>query len=500
MRGGMQDVELVEERADPADRPTIRDPHPLASAGRAVVAFVVRRRWWVAAVATVAAVGVAVPPALAARAERAAIAALADVPGVALPVDADLGPLWSTEPVRDPASMLDDRQWLRDDVLVTWTSAWDSGADQQLRGFDAADGTIRWERTVTSLPPGVADGTVSASDPTTCVAPRRAVGDGVVACLTVAEWAPVTDTTSNVDPASLRLVVVDAATGAVLHEQDEPTSAQLTAVEGDLLVARTTGAGTATLVRLDPLDGRVRWRMDADPTADAPAGRAQAWAQVLDGTIVFSYLGTTRVLTPAGAPVHPPVPGDWAVLAGGRVLALTYTGPGSGFVAHDEDGRPLATIHDSSVLPSVDDGSVPDLMLAARSEEVAAVDLRDGSTRWTVPRGPANASVEEAVVVRGRVLLVDPDTIRAVDGATGTLLWSTPTRTMLDRTVVVDGRHVLTLEALEGEHVVVARDLADGATRWEAPVPDAVQRLGVVDGRLFGVTATTVIALGSPGR
>ena len=70
---------------------------------------------------------------------------------------------------------------------------------------------------------------------------------------------------------------------------------------------------------------------------------------------------------------------------------------------------------------SADDGSLPDLVLAAGSR-IRAYDRSTGRELWDVGHGLSGA----AVVARGRVYLSTPDGVVAIDGRTGAELWRAP--------------------------------------------------------------------------
>src|SRR4051794_17676621 len=87
-RGEMRHVELDEESVD--DDAAV--PPPPARA---------RRRWWVAAVAGSVVLGVLAFQAVADARDRAAVARLADVPGVLAPIDESMPVLWRSDSLGD---------------------------------------------------------------------------------------------------------------------------------------------------------------------------------------------------------------------------------------------------------------------------------------------------------------------------------------------------------------------------------------------------------------
>src|SRR3954468_17930808 len=256
-RGAMDHVELLEEGVPDPDvaEPTLDGAATFRRRVRRALRWS-RRRWPVLVVAAaVVAVGVAGPVLLAARAEHARLSALPALPRLLRPVDGSLHVAWtSAVPLQYLPSMGPERAWLRDDALVLWTED-DDGQSQWLRALDAGDGSRMWEtklteRPATPEPANHAGLSFGIYDPTQCLAPPRAIGDGVIVCLVVREWRTVTpekgpgDVVGDGDvarlelearPASLHLVGVRAATGEVLFSNAVEPDSSIAVVDGDVL-------------------------------------------------------------------------------------------------------------------------------------------------------------------------------------------------------------------------------------------------------------------------
>src|SRR6478752_3029673 len=214
----MQAVELVEHdvAADepPADEaPSRRRPS---------------RRWLLVPAAVVVAL-VGTQLVVAAR-ERAAVAALAEVPGVVRPVDADLRVLWTPE-------LGSQRSVLGSGIAVDGTLlGLDTAADgaQSLVAVDEQTGARTWATPLRDAHT-IDRGTDGFSPVGGCLAEP---GTGRAACLVTDGYLTYRDTAIVYVPdTSSRLVVVDLADGSILADRPAPSAVAVALLPGAAVTA-----------------------------------------------------------------------------------------------------------------------------------------------------------------------------------------------------------------------------------------------------------------------
>ena len=97
----------------------------------------------------------------------------------------------------------------------------------------------------------------------------------------------------------------------------------------------------------------------------------------------------------------------------------------------------------------------------------------------------------------GRVVRLDPDGLRAVDGRSGAVVWTTPFEQTGHGSLVTDGRVVVAGTAGEGgARTITAFGLDDGRPRWSTELGPDVHLLHVADRRLYGYTSGGLVVLG----
>ena len=154
------------------------------------------------------------------------------------------------------------------------------------------------------------------------------------------------------------------------------------------------------------------------------------------------------------------------------------------------------------MLPVVDDGSVPGLLLSTgtdlRSEGgdgsivLHGRDIETGDDLWEVRLDvPENDGV---VVARGRVFLSTFTGVVALDGRTGDVLWSVdePVGEWFNG-VMTDGRHLLVPVGTSDRASstgIIAFDPASGQEVWRAPVPASVDQVVAFGRVLLGLDVT----------
>lgn len=476
-RGGMAEVELDEHDDAPVDEPVRRRRS---------------RRWvLVPVLVVVALVGTQVVVELR---DRAAVAALAQVPGVVRPVGEDVRILWTLDAGRSEL-------WPGvpgDGVLVGLQREPDES--QALVAVDERTGEPRWSAPLAGA--HVVERPAEGSGPIGGCIPEPG-GAGRAVCLVTDAYVQYGSTDSVLVPSDLsRVVVVDLADGSVLAERDTPGAVAFAALPGAAAVAVTRPDGALVVTVTDVLTARERWQAVVPPAGDEPdeggyVDRSTALLRAGDGLAVV--LGRRITL----------LDGD-----GGSVR--TRIDASDGFTADPDRGVVAAFSRDEAydvsttlvggtgpelVLPglparsSVDDGSLADVVLAAGSR-IRAYDRSTGRELWDVGHGLSGATV----VVRGRVYLSTPDGVVAVDGRTGAELWRAPVRTgrsMGD--LVTDGHHVLSVQhrpdepgaatapdGWPGVGELVAYRFEDGGEVWRVDLPGDLHGVTSVGHSLIG--------------
>lgn len=427
------------------------------------------------------------------RREAARVAALAGAPGVvSTPVGSPVEVRW--RPRQVPVAGLRTVGGL---VLGPAPSP-DGGVDAV--AIDRVTGQRMWRVRLAGSAAGATPAArCEAPDP-----PPSPADDPVLVCV-------VADDTDTAAPAGLgtatyatraRLVVLDAVTGRTLADRRIPPSTTLTALGPDVLLAHADDAGRATVRRVAPRDGTVRWRFRAPgPGVVGDVGRPRLVVQT-DGDLVLvdtgrSWVlgaGTGEVLRGWPAARCPDAVERGVGLLPGRGAVFRPSGDAAGAVVDVRTGRSSA-VDGPPATVGADDGSLPDLVVVERADRRVrtAHDLRSGRVLWTssqVPTGPT-------LVLDGRLVAIHDGEVRAVDGRTGAPVWTARLGPGRARSLATDGRVVLvTTRHGAGRATVSAVGLDDGRRRWSAGLDDDVH-LWTVDGALYGVAEDGPVALGA---
>lgn len=477
-RGGMAEVELDEHDDDaPVDEPVRRRRS---------------RRWvLVPVLVVVALVGTQVGVELR---DRAAVAALAQVPGVVRPVDEDVRILWTRD--AGGSDLWPGRPG--DGVLVGLHRT--SDGSQELVAVDELTGERRW---TTPLADAHVDHADEGFSPVGGCVPEP-VDAGRVVCLVTDAYLALRETENVVVPSEAgRVVVADLADGSVVAEHDAPGAVAFTALPGAVAVAVPGAAGALVVTTTDLGTGEERWRTVVPPTDDPPddgggfVDRSTTLLRTEDGLAVVTAGRRITPLDGADGSMRPGIDASDGFVQDERLGVVAAFAP-------DGEGRDSTTLlgrGPALVVPgrlariAVDDGSLSDLVLAVGSR-IRAFDRSTGRELWDVGHGLSGS----ALVVLGRVYLSTPDGVVAVDGRTGTELWRAPVlpgRTMGD--LVTDGHHVLsaqqrpdepgTVTALNdwpGVGELVAYRFDDGGEEWRVDLPGTLLGVASVGRTLFG--------------
>ena len=205
-----------------------------------------------------------------------------------------------------------------------------------------------------------------------------------------------------------RVVVLDTHDGHVVADMSAPGATVLAALPGLAVVAVPGRDGHTEVTGRDLVTGEVRWRFSPPlPGADRRAFAGEVRLFAVDGLVGVTVPGwTATVLSSTGEVLRASRPGDADHLldpVAGRLVLLSTTGSGALESTLVERGRADVDVP-GEVLPfTVDDGSVPGLVLTS-SGNVRGWDAATGEARW---RSDVVASVN-AVLLDGRVLREHP--------------------------------------------------------------------------------------------
>ena len=429
-RPHMQDVVLLD--ADDAAHPAPARAGGVAPRLRRV------RRWW--PVGAALALVVAAAAVVADRRDVAHLAALADVPGILAPLDGPVTELWRSDGARysDLTEVGGRLLGVRDRP--------DGSVD--ITALDPRTGTVLWR--AAARPPGALDTWARCASPDEALPTDQASPRAVMVCVVVDEVG-THENAAGFWPYAIRsrLLVLDAATGAVLSDEPAAPSTSVAAIGTDLVVSRVDPGGRAQVARTDARGTTDRWTFTSPgPVPEAASGRPEARVTVVDG----------RVVVDAGS--------GWVLAGDGEVLDSWTTDPPTDGVA--ARGDPAAA--------TPDDGSLPGL---------------------TLTESPGGEPVAGRVaVIDGRVIRAETDSLRSIDGRSGASVWTTPVGRLVGSQLFSDGRLALRTQGAPGRGVVLAAyGLDDGRLRWESDIADDL-RLFSINGRLYGRSGEGLVALG----
>ncbi|PVU83188.1 hypothetical protein DDP54_09470 [Cellulomonas sp. WB94] len=489
-RGGeMQEVELLDGSDDGVGHPPDVGAQPDAT-GRTRVG----RRWLIVGAAVVA-VSLGLAQWVVTARESAAVARLAQVPGVLSPVDESFAVVRRV-PAADAAEVFG--------VPGAGLERAEDGS-QSYTWVDPADGP-RW--TAELLGPNDAlagaqnvwGGTSCQTDnaPTTDLSTSRRV-----VCLVTDGGLPLEDGRSRAAvPATTREVIVLSATdGAVEAQWPLERGQSIALLPADIVVVGSLTADSSDVTAFDLLTGEERW------THEAHLMTTTGYAEGGMGIDVFRAGDLVGYSTPEGRLTLLSAGGDVVrddLGYQGDVGSSWMTDPATGALAvqsHTRDGKShmtvLAadgdpagdlTVDGQIVFASVDDGSVPGLRLSYDTA-LHAWDTGTRAARWSHDA----YQTTRALVLRGTVYAATARGIVALDGATGELLWSREgDDTLIPGTLFTDGRHVLLAPDTSSTGkpaVLIAYDPVSGDEMFRVQYPDGISPLGEVNRRILGYDA-----------
>ncbi|MBU5423027.1 PQQ-like beta-propeller repeat protein [Cellulomonas hominis] len=365
-----------------------------------------------------------------------------------------------------------------------------------VQGLDAATGDVRWETSLAG-----AEGAQGAQPPEGGPQEWPSCSTGGpdvrrVTCLVVDRLPPTGDDTGGWmlgAPARTRLVTLDTATGAVLAEREMAPAASAQTAGGDLVVVEVSG-GVVRLSAEDAVTGRVRWStgLPADPGTVDGQTESLPQLQVTDAHVVTTYgpyswaaRRSDGILEAAGSAVQV-----------GRGDRLVVTGADGLTRLGGADGTGDAVAVGAPAWFTVDDGSSPGLELltdlGGTTQRLRAVDHATGVPAWeTELPGTTGVSL---ILLRDVLYGADAEDVWALDVATGVTRWRSPRDPGgadpdgLWPWPMTDGRRLLMgVRTSEDADALRAWSLDSGERLWTTPLPQAGRGgLVVLDHVLYG--------------
>jgi outer membrane protein assembly factor BamB len=451
----MQHVELDEAAALPA-------PEAAPPARR-------RGHWWVVVGGlAVLVAGLAVTQSVLDGRDRAAQERLLATPGVVRPVGADVGVLWRPDPTEQAVLL----QGIDAGGAMVGLAVADDGS-QAFVGLDQRTGEQRFATPLLGPDPARAR-SLDRSAAGTCVpVPSGDASPRQAACLVSDGFVQYGDegVETRKPATTTRVVVLDTGDGRVVADTSATGATTLAVLPGLAVVSGPDADVTAR----DLLTGDVRWRYSSPPPgADRRSFSGSVRLFGVDGVVAVSVPGwTAAVLSPTGEVLRRSRPGDADVVVdpvARRLVLLSSSGSGGHWSTLVQRGHDDVELPGSLLPLTVDDGSVPGLVLTSDAS-LRAWDAGTGEARW---KSGVVASVN-ALVLGGRVYLGTQSGVVALDGRTGEVVWrGATTEGNVPGVLVTDGEHLVVADqpvvaGPASELVAFAFD--DGHSVWRVPFP-----------------------------
>lgn len=478
-RGDVQEVELHDSAVPDDELPTdLRGS---------------RRRVWLVGVVAVVALALGVTQWVMTARENAAVARLAQVPGVLGPVDGTLQVVQALTPERTAT--------LTGEAYGALLRAEDGA--QSYQWFEPADEGPGWTTPLLDAPAGLEDPS-QAYFGSTC-ATDEASGTGAgdadhVVCL-VTDSAYVMSSTGQsgeaLETTTTDIVVLDAADGSVLARWPLRDGYGVVVLPGPVAVVDAPSDDGQVVTGYDPLSGRALWTHEAASTTRPTS----EMFRLGDLVALTDASGELTLLSSDGAVVRSgiAVPGEASQGRGWNsdprrgtvtLFAQASDGTSQSVVVSGADPATDLEVDGMPLEVGVDDGSVPGLLLTG-DNAVHAYDASTGAARWTTDV----RSMTNALVVRGRVYVTTDREVVAIDGRSGRELWRSDELVGLTSSnLLTDGEHILVpaeRTGASGVPALIAYDPASGAEVFRAPYPEGVIEVGALGRTLVGRDAAS---------
>lgn len=471
----MQEVELLDGDDDVVEQPQA----PARSR---------RRLWWIPAGAVAVALSlVAVQVVVDAR-EDAAAERLAAVPGVYPPLGDEL------EVVRAITPAEGNRLWASIEIGAERTAALLVAEDgsQSFTAVDQRTGETLWSTPLLG-PNAQRAAAVQNSWGGWCLGDTPPGEPATVAaCLVTDGFLRYEDdgTEERMPATSSRVVVLDTRDGHVIAEWGTEPTAQLAVLDGLTVVGTRDPERGAVVIAHDLRSGDERWRYER-PLVDSPDGAPESYWGLLSAgdTVGISDGETITLLSSTGSVVRSDVldssgGGFTTDPITGAFAIVTNAGRTTTLLAPDADPADDVVVRGQILYLSVDDGSLPDLVLTSESHLYAS-DRTTGEEVWEADLQPDYS----ALVIRGRVYVTTTTEVVALDGRTGEVEWRTPQPASGGGSLATDSRDLLLLSSEydgSGSGTVSVLDLASGDELRRIPYPVGVDQLQLMHGMLLG--------------
>lgn len=244
---------------------------------------------------------------------------------------------------------------------------------------------------------------------------------------------------------------------------------------------------------LEPRDGKLLWAQplaQVKKTIHEDFGR-RTWAAPIAhadgillcptqaGAVVAVDLATRSLLWAHAYAAAPQVPGQQKVMINGRIRVMPNRTP---YI-------PRLASNWKNASPMICQGKV--LITAPDANELHCVNLRDGTLLWKSPWTAEDQYLAEAR--EDKILIVGKQECRALDIASGKVLWTAATGVPAGQGVLAGGKYLLPLR----ERAIAVIDLANGqiVRRMTLPADVAVGNLIIHRGRLISQSPISVAVL-----
>ncbi|WP_421740196.1 PQQ-binding-like beta-propeller repeat protein [Cellulomonas sp.] len=478
-RGDVQEVELHDSAVPDDELPT----DPRGSRGRV----------WLVGVVAVVALALGVTQWVMTARENAAVARLAQVPGVIGHVDESLDVVRVLTP-QDTVALAGEAYGVLD-----------RGADgaQSYQWFEPADDGQGWTTPLLDAPAGLETPSQVYFDSTCATDEASGAGTGDadhVVCLVTDGGRVVSSTGQSGDAlptTTTDIVVLDTADGSVLARWPLRDGYGVVALPGPVAVVDAQSDDGQVVTAYDPLSGRALWTHEARSTTR----QMSEMFRLGDLVALTDAGGELTLLSSDGAVVRSgiAVPGDPSQGRGWNtdsrrgtvtLFAQASDGTSQSVVVSGADPTTDLEVDGMPLEVGVDDGSVPGLLLTTDSS-VHAYDATTGAARWTTDV----RSMTNALVVRGRVYVTTDREVVAIDGRSGRELWRSDELVGLALSnLLTDGEHILApaeRTGTTGVPALIAYDPASGAEVFRAPYPEGVIEVGALGRTLVGRDAAS---------